>query len=102
MINNDIDTSGDRGRGTMTSRRRFLTVFGGAAAASLAGCSGLRSRSFEASPVTMSAADQDTLLLGETVRDSQTLERDALDGNVSVSISNHVAVYSRAAGLGGT
>lgn len=86
----------------MIGRRQLLTALGGATVTGLAGCSDLRSRSYEASPVGLSGADQDALLLGEVARDSNTIERDALDGAVSVSISNHVAVYSRASALGGT
>jgi hypothetical protein len=81
-------------------RRRFLSVAGAATAAVLAGCSGLRRRSFEASPVVLSDGDQEAFRVAETDATSHTISRDGPAG-AEVEITNHAAVYSRAGGLGG-
>ena len=82
------------------NRRRFLAVAGTAAGVVLAGCSSVTNQSFSASPVILPDADQTELLLAETTVDSQTL---TLNGpaDTQVEITNHTAVYKRAAGLGG-
>lgn len=82
-------------------RRQLLALVGSATAAGLAGCEGVTNQSFAASSVGLSSDAQEALLLGELARDAQTVERSAADGNVSVSITTHTAVYSRAAALGG-
>lgn len=83
------------------TRRHVLGVLGTASAAALAGCEGLTKHSFDASSVGLSSSAQESLQLGELARDELSLERSVADGNVSVSITSHTAVYSRAAGLGG-
>lgn len=83
------------------SRRQLLAVVGAGAAMSLAGCSGLTNQSFEAAEVGLSTEGQERLQLGEIARDTLTFEQSAADGNVSVTITSHTAVYSRAAALGG-
>ncbi|MDZ7729813.1 MAG: hypothetical protein U5K37_00560 [Natrialbaceae archaeon] len=75
---------------------------GSVAAAGLAGC--LRhspNQSFEATPVVLPEADRDALALGETKRDDYTIERSGPSGNVTVTVTSQIAVYSRHAGLGG-
>jgi hypothetical protein len=87
--------------GGTIGRRQLLAVLGAGAVASLAGCSGLTNQSFEAAEVGLSTEGQERLQLGELGRDTLTFEQSAADGNISVTITSHTAVYSRAAGLGG-
>ncbi|WP_276257962.1 DUF6517 family protein [Haloglomus litoreum] len=98
MVANDTEESGPVAR---LGRRRLLATLGTATAVSLAGCGGVTSQSFESSPTGLSATAQEELRLGEESRESPTVERSAAGGNVSVSVTSHTAVYSRAAGLGG-
>lgn len=77
-----------------------LSAIGSTAVAAAAGCQRLRSQSFEASPVVLTDSGQRDVRLGETTRDVQMTERTVVDG-VTVSITSHAAVYTRAAGLGG-
>ena len=82
-------------------RRRFLAVLGLAAAGGVAGCGGVTEQSFAAQQVGLSADAQDELGLAEVTSESETVERQGPTGNVTVSITNHSALYSRAGGLGG-
>jgi len=82
-------------------RRRFLAVLGLAAAGGLAGCGGVTEQSFTAQQVGLSADAQEELGLAEVTSESQSAERSGPTGNVTVSITNHSALYSRAGGLGG-
>lgn len=86
---------------TLLGRRRLLALIGSATVGGFAGCNGITDQSFEASSVGLSPVAQETLLLGELGRETLTDERSAADGNASVSITTHTAVYSRAAALGG-
>lgn len=98
MVPNSGGRSGADGR---LGRRRLLAALGTATAVSLAGCGGVTSQSFEASPIGLSTSARERLRLGEVSRESPTFEQSAADGDVSVSVTSHTAVYSRAAGLGG-
>ncbi|MFC7131636.1 MULTISPECIES: hypothetical protein [Salinibaculum] len=86
---------------TLLNRRRLLTALGGLSAVALAGCGGITNQSFEAAPVGLSSEGVESLQLGEVTSDSLTLSESAAGGNVSVSITTHTAVYSRALALGG-
>lgn len=88
-------------RSTDTTRRRYLAALAGAAALT-AGCSDVTSQSFEASTVVLPAEDQEALRLAETSRDRRTVSRQGPSGNVEVSITSAAAVYSHAAGYGGS
>ena len=78
---------------TTTTRRKVLLAGATTAAAAVAGCEGISEQSFEASPVTLGGPGDDTLQLAEIVAESQTIERSA--GGAEITITNHVAVYSR-------
>jgi hypothetical protein len=89
------------GGAVQRDRRRFLAVLGLAAAGGLAGCGGVTEQSFAAQQVGLSADAQQELGLAEVSSESQSAERSGPTGNVTVSITNHSALYSRAGGLGG-
>jgi hypothetical protein len=82
------------------SRRDYLAVLGTAATGTVAGCPDPRSQSFEARPVGLSTAVQETYRVTETVQEPVTERREG-PGGVEVSITNHAAVYSRTVGRGG-
>jgi hypothetical protein len=91
------------GEGTRTppvSRRGFITATV-IVASSTAGCSDAVTPSFEADPVVLPDEDQENLWLSETVRDSATIDVDG-PSVTEVEVTNHMAVYNRAAGYGGT
>jgi hypothetical protein len=96
---NDTTTTGSSG--SDTTRRRYLAALAGAAALT-AGCSDVTSQSFEASAVVLPSEDQEALRLAETSRDERTISREGPSGNVEVSITNRAAIYSHAAGYGGS
>jgi len=96
-----MGSNNDRGQEQLVRRRPLLAVLGTGTAAALAGCEDITNQSFEASSVGLAADAQETLQLSELASESTTLEKSAADGNVSVSITTHTAVYSRAAALGG-
>jgi hypothetical protein len=89
------------GGGVQRDRRGFLAVLGLAAAGGLAGCGGVTEQSFAAQQVGLSADAQEELGLAEVTSESQSVERQGPTGSVTVSITNHSALYSRAGGLGG-
>jgi hypothetical protein len=89
------------GGAVQRDRRRFLAVLGLAAAGGLAGCGGVTEQSFAAQQVGLSADAQQELGLAEVSSESQSAERSGPTGNVTVNITNHSALYSRAGGLGG-
>lgn len=95
---NMADTERGRGADTTggTTRRRLLVAGASAAAVLAAGCSDVASQSFEATPVTLPSESQETLQLRETATESQTLNREGPAGETEVTITNHVAIYSRA------
>lgn len=82
------------------SRRTYLVGLGAVATGSLAGCSGVTSQSFEATPVVLPSDDQEALSLDETAQDPKTISRDG-PGGVEVSVTNQTAIYKRAVALGG-
>lgn len=94
-------TEGDGEAAVDRDRRRVLAAVGSGAALSLAGCTGVTSQSYESSPVELSDTAQGTLQLAELTRETISDEERVAGGNVSVSITSHTTVYSRAAGLGG-
>lgn len=79
----------------------MLCGLGVAAVGSLAGCSGITNQSFEAKQVGLSDDAQAELGLAEVDSETVSVSQDGPTGNVSVSITNHAAIFSRAAGLGG-
>ena len=83
------------------ARRQFLAGVGAGTVASLAGCAGVTNQSFEATSVGLSSSASERLQLAESDTDTLTVERSAADGNVSVSVTSHTAVYSRASAIGG-
>ena len=83
------------------SRRRTLSALSGAVLAGLAGCAGVTEQSFAAQQVGLSADAQQELGLAEVSSEFQSAERSGPTGNVTVNITNHSALYSRAGGLGG-
>lgn len=83
-----------------TTRRRYLAALVGLGA--LGGCSGASSQSFEASAVVLPPEDRTELRLAETGRDARTTSRDGPSGNVEITVTNETAVYSHAAGYGGS
>jgi hypothetical protein len=85
-----------------TDRRTLLVLLGAGGFAGLAGCSNVTSQSFEASTVVLPPEDQEALRLAETSRGERTVSRQGPSGNVEVSITNKAAVYSHAAGYGGS
>lgn len=96
------DENGANDGAVGTDRRRFLAVLGLAAVGSAAGCSGVTEQSFEAEQAGLPDTAQEELALVETDSSSESLSRDGPTGNVEVTVTNHTAVYSRAAGLGGS
>lgn len=87
----------ERGIESTTTRRQLLIAGATAATAAVAGCEGVTEQSFEASPTTLSAESRERLRLRELAAESQTISREV--GGAEVTITNHVAVYSRAAWL---
>ena len=96
-----MESNESGGHTPLVRRRAFLTALGVGTAASLAGCEEITNQSFEASAVGLSTGAQETLHLSELAQETLRFEESAADGNVSVSITSHTAVYSRAAALGG-
>lgn len=97
-----VETRSDSGRtDRVLGRRRLLAALGGLTVAGLAGCDGITNQSFDSSSVGLSAGVQEQLQLGELSRDALSFEKSAADGKVSVKVTSHTAVYSRAVGLGG-
>ena len=82
-------------------RRSFLAALSVGTVAALAGCEGITNQSFEASPVGLSTDAQERLQLRELSQDTLSFSESAADDDVSVSVTSHTAVYSRAAALGG-
>jgi len=99
MDRSDGEAAGEPAR---RDRRRFLAVLGLAAAGGVAGCGGVTEQSFAAQQVGLSADARDELGLAEVASDSQSVERSGPTGGVTVSITNHSALYSRAGGFGGS
>jgi len=91
--------SGEGTRTTPISRRGFITATA-IVASSTAGCSDVVTPSFEADPVVLPDEDQENLWLSETVRDSATIDVDG-PSITEAEVTNHMAVYNRAAGYGG-
>ncbi|RMB08324.1 hypothetical protein ATH50_3539 [Haloplanus aerogenes] len=96
MIGSEFLSSNDEG----WSRRRLLTVAGTTTGVALAGCSGVTSQSFAASPVILPDSDQEAVRLAETRRDSQTITRSGPGGS-KVELTNHTSIHKRANGIGG-
>lgn len=87
----------DTASGRQPTRRQVLAAGAAAATAAVAGCESITEQSFEASPVTLSEDSRETLQLAEIVAESQTINREA--GGAEITITNNVAVYSRASWL---
>jgi hypothetical protein len=83
--------------GDSVTRRKLLVAGATTAAAAVAGCEGVTDQSFEASPVTLSEDSRERLQLQEVAADAQTIERSA--AGAEITITNNVAVYSRAGWL---
>jgi len=99
MCGDKIDTAGeDSGPG----RRRFLCGVGLAVAGAVAGCSNVTDQSFSASRAGLSETAREELALEQVDSESRSLSREGPSGNVEVTITNHAAIYSRAAGMGGS
>lgn len=98
-MSTDHEGSAPRAR-RVRSRRQFLATTAGLALGAVAGCSGVTEQSFEATPVVLPSDDREELWLGETVRDAPTINREG-PGGTELTITNHAAVYTREAGLGG-
>lgn len=96
-----MGSNGSGGDTPHIRRRPLLAALSVGTVAALAGCDEITNQSFEAASVGLSADAQETLQLGELSRDTLTFEESAADGNVSVSVTSHTAVYSRATALGG-
>ena len=103
-MDNETESSGRQRGGTddtvsgrRSTRRQVLAAGAAVATAAVAGCEGITEQSFEASPVTLPEDSRETLQLGELVAESQTISREA--GGAEITITNHVAVYSRGAWL---
>jgi hypothetical protein len=86
---------------SLLGRRRFLAGVSVGSLASLAGCGEITTQSFEATSVGLSSSVQERLQLTEAAREALTREERTAGGNVSVSITSHTAVYSRAGAIGG-
>lgn len=78
-------------------RRRLLAAIGGGLAAGLAGCSGVTSQEFAATPVRLPAAVREELGLAEVFTDSRTTTRERTVGgqDVGVTITDEFAGYGR-------
>lgn len=82
-------------------RRQFLAAVGIAMAGGVAGCSGITEQEFAAQQVGLSEDAQTELGLAEVDSETSSVSREGPTGNVEVTITNHAAIYSRAAGFGG-
>lgn len=96
-----MGSNGSGGNAPLLRRRPFLAALSVGTVAALAGCEEITNQSFEASSVGLSTDAQERLQLGELSQDTLSFSESAADGNVSVSVTSHTAVYSRAAALGG-
>lgn len=94
------DGEGRRDRRTST-RRKLLGVVGLAAVGGVAGCSGITEQRFAAQSVGLSESVQEELGLAEVSNESESVSRKGPTGNVTVTVTNQAAIYSRASGLGG-
>ncbi len=91
---------GQGGANVPVSRRTFVTGTA-LAAATTAGCSDIRQQSFDARPVGLPAAERGPVGMAETSMESMTLTFDG-PASTEVEVTNHSAVYRRAADDGGT
>lgn len=95
----DSDSTWERVTGDDVDRRRFLTGATLLGTAAFAGCSSITNQRFEAAPVVLPAADQEGLVLGETLNDDYEVTRKGPSGSLKVTVSSHAAAYSRASGV---
>lgn len=81
------------GSATRPSRRSLLAAVGAAGTGALAGCSGLTSRAFEATPVVLASAGQEELDLPEFDLVETTRTR-SVAGVGEANVTSHLAVHS--------
>lgn len=77
------------------SRRQFVAAAAGVTLGTIAGCSGVATQEFEATPMILPEEGRGALTVSEVTRDSSTVSREVEEIDGEVTITSYTAAYSR-------